>query len=644
MDCCTTLQSLPKKAVILAAGLGTRLRPLTWLRPKPLVPVFGRPLILHLVDMLERWGVEEALVNLHWQPEHIREALTCREGRVRLEFFPEREIQGTGGALRAMQARLKDAPFWIVNADIVASLKPEPLVRALEQDSRLIAAAWVDPRRGPRTVEIGADATIANYRSARRGTPGTATFCGVQVVKPDLLGYLPATGACSLVDLYERADAAGRPVAGVQQRRSYWADAGTVANYLRIHEEIRRRHRRGQAGGEWWTTDTSPVATPLCGAHGAERRGYRSSAGRHVVLWPGARVCAGARLSRTVVADGVVADGTWRDAALIPALAAPQPVVAHAAERMGWPAAETAAAFLGERGSNRGFWRLGWGRRRAILVTYGLERTENARYAGHARVLGEAGVPVPNVLAELPQEQALVLEDWGSDALEQRVKRRPEAVLALYEPVLQAAARLHTAATELACLRGVALEPPFDARVYGWEHDLFRNHLLLPRCKTVMTDGVAAELRRVAERLLAAPRVIVHRDFQSSNVLCRGRRIALIDFQGMRFGPAAYDLASLVCDPYVPLSPAQRAQLRDRYAALYPAGAAVAELLPWAAVQRLVQALGAFGRLSALGHARFATFIAPAAGTLAEMARLCRLSELAALAAEIARRERLAHL
>ena len=362
---------------------------------------------------------------------------------------------------------------------------------------------------------------------------------------------------------------------------------------------------------------------------------------RRSVIWPGARVDARASLSDVVVAGGAAVGGTWRNTALIPAAAAPEPALTQALARLGWPVADTALAFLGERGSNRSFWRVGHGRRRAILVRYSLDRPENGRYAGHAQLLAEAGVPVPRVLLDLPESRVLALEDWGDTDLTQLLQRRAADVDALYEPVLTAAARLHTVASELAFQRQLAMEPAFDATLYQWEVDLFRTHLLVKRYGMEdLPQGVAGELTRTAQRLLDAPRVVVHRDFQSSNVLFRRGRMALIDFQGMRPGAAAYDLASLLCDPYVQLAPAMRQRLLARYAALCPAqGASVRALFAWAAVQRLVQALGAYGRLAGLGHRRFATFIAPAAGTLEEMAATCSLPALAGLAREIRKNE-----
>ena len=119
------MNGFPEKALVLAAGLGTRLRPLTLARPKPLLPLWGVPLLGRVLEMLEAWGVREVAVNLHWRPEMIREYLAERASGTRVRFSHEPEILGTGGALRPVRSFLEGGPFWVVNSDIAAALDPE---------------------------------------------------------------------------------------------------------------------------------------------------------------------------------------------------------------------------------------------------------------------------------------------------------------------------------------------------------------------------------------------------------------------------------------------------------------------------------------------------------------------------------------
>ncbi|MBU1910142.1 MAG: phosphotransferase, partial [Verrucomicrobia bacterium] len=140
-------------------------------------------------------------------------------------------------------------------------------------------------------------------------------------------------------------------------------------------------------------------------------------------------------------------------------------------------------------------------------------------------------------------------------------------------------------------------------------------------------------------RLNRAPAVLLHRDLQSSNILLRAGRPVFIDFQGMRFGPAAYDLASLLCDPYVELPPALQDELLEYYTARRPKDLSAPSLFWPAAVERLVQALGAFGRLSVQpGLGTFAEFIPPALRLLRRaLERIEPLPVLMALTDRLAR-------
>ena len=597
--------------------------------------MWGVPLIERTLRAMEAAGVREVAVNCHWQAGPLQAYLEGRRGPATVRISHEREILGTGGALRPLREWLGDAPFWLVNGDIVWHADLTPLVTAFHRRAR-IASAWLEPRRGPRTVSCGPQGDIATFCNPVPESRGTATFCGLQLVSPSLFDFFPDTHTFSIITAYERAQAAGRPVAGVRIAGSYWCDAGTAERYLQAHGDIKRLGARGHPAGAMYDSrvDTYPAGSRrfCCDLTG---RAVRASGS---VLLPGAVIGSGGRVRRSVVGHAVVTQPV-SGALVVPATTCGEAVMPRVLEALGWQ--DAAAVFLGRRGSARRFWRLmpdgdGPG---GIVVIYSRERTENTRYAGHAALLAEAGVPVPRVLADLPDVDTVVLEDWGDRSLLQRKQRAGADIAALYEPVLEAAATLHTRATSLARLRGTVLEPGFGPSVFGWEHDLFDHHLIRGRYGLAGVGGAVREdCEAVTRRLTEVPQVVVHRDLQSSNVLFKGKRMALIDFQGMRFGPAAYDLASLLCDPYVALDDSVRSHLLCRYAMLGGDIGGI-DVFSWAAVQRLVQTLGAYARLDAMGFP-FARYIPTAAAILERQAQVCGLRALAGLISHVLDLER----
>jgi aminoglycoside/choline kinase family phosphotransferase len=205
-------------------------------------------------------------------------------------------------------------------------------------------------------------------------------------------------------------------------------------------------------------------------------------------------------------------------------------------------------------------------------------------------------------------------------------------VVRTYRAVLDQMIAFHEAGARAARARRLKLVPAFRWTLYRWEHDYFIDHFVKGRLRLAdaAIEPVRRELEFVAGRLARAPRALVHRDLQSSNILLRRGRPWFIDFQGMRFGPAAYDLASLLCDPYVELSEAVQLELLDHYASRSAHPRAVARGFWPAAIQRLGQALGAYARLgSQADTAAFARHI-PAA--LRMLARACaHVPEAAAL-------------
>jgi len=264
-------------------------------------------------------------------------------------------------------------------------------------------------------------------------------------------------------------------------------------------------------------------------------------------------------------------------------------------------------------GSDRKFWRGGDAAAGLIAVAYGLEKAENARYADCANFLSSQGVAVPRVVAHAAERRFLLLEDAGSEDLWTHRESAWDKRAQLYRHALRELAAMHRA--DLAAAeRAQVLQAPFDADLYRWEQEYFFEHFL----------GVAqrdlAPFEEQALRLAAKPRVLLHRDFQSQNIMVREGCVAFIDFQGMRAGLAGYDVASLIYDPYVEMSDAQRAELSD----FYFETAGLSDREGWhdelhaCARQRLMQALGAYGFLGRVkGKTSFLRHVPVAAERLA---------------------------
>ena len=152
-----------------------------------------------------------------------------------------------------------------------------------------------------------------------------------------------------------------------------------------------------------------------------------------------------------------------------------------------------------------------------------------------------------------------------------------------------------------------------DMEVFLWETDYFARRCVVDfcACEDTLTRGWEKERQALAAAASGLPRTFIHRDFQSENILLQGDAVRFVDFQGARLGPPAYDLASLLCDPYVDLlTPQLGERLYSYYRSLNPRHGADRRAFDMCAAQRLMQALGAYGNLSIhKGKTRYRQFV-----------------------------------
>jgi aminoglycoside/choline kinase family phosphotransferase len=278
-------------------------------------------------------------------------------------------------------------------------------------------------------------------------------------------------------------------------------------------------------------------------------------------------------------------------------------------------------------GSDRKFYRIRLSSEHTlILVKYTLEREENRRYVEIAEFLAAQKIRVPRIYFHDPSEGLIWIEDLGEADL---WSYRDESWLvrcAFYESALEEIAKLHGVSEAQASRIGHELPAEFNTALYVWEqHYFFEN--CLGRYFGLDGEKVRAlmelpALSHIAEHLASLPRVLVHRDFQSQNIVIRNGQAHLIDFQGMRLGLAEYDLASLLYDPYVKLSSVECEELLLHYRTIAavnnkPVRAQFDETLRRCAMQRLMQALGAYSFLGLVkGHKDFLQHIPKAVRSL----------------------------
>ena len=290
-------------------------------------------------------------------------------------------------------------------------------------------------------------------------------------------------------------------------------------------------------------------------------------------------------------------------------------------------------------GSDRKFYRVRCSSEQTIiLVKYDLEREENRHYVQIAEFLAAHEIRAPKIYFHDAIEGLIWIEDLGAKDLWSHRGESWPVRRVLYESALDEVAKLHQLPESVCVEMHRHLPAEFNAELYVWEQNYFLENCLgryFGMKETQLIELAALPpLRMIAHNLASRPRVLVHRDFQSQNIIVRDGQAYLIDFQGMRPGLPQYDLASLLYDPYVDLSAGERDELAQYYCEKQQ-GSGVTndfrEVLRLCAMQRLMQALGAYGFLGLVkGSDSFLKFIPAALKSLRlVMQEIAGLEELA---------------
>jgi NDP-sugar pyrophosphorylase family protein len=239
------------KAMILAAGLGTRLRPLTDDRPKALVAVARRTLLEITLERLRLFGVREVIVSAHHFAEMIQDYLDANGNfGMRIEVSREDILLDTGGGLKNAAWFFlgggAQEPFILHNVDVISNIDMEKMIR-FHQERGALATLAVQDRETSRYLLFDEDGLLCGRRAGRDGpaqmvrvaTGVTAlAFSGIHVISPCLFGEMEEEGGFSIIDAYLQLAARGEKIVGFRADEFYWRDLGRPENVLQAARDI----------------------------------------------------------------------------------------------------------------------------------------------------------------------------------------------------------------------------------------------------------------------------------------------------------------------------------------------------------------------------------------------------------------------
>lgn len=276
------------QAFILGAGRGTRLRPLTDLLPKPLVPLFHKPLATWALEACEAVGCSRFAINTHHLPG-------CWEGYEKqrdVSFFHEETLLETGGGLKNIEPWIRDENVLVHNGDIFSSLNLQALVsRHLESGDEVTLALRTDG--GSKKISLGSEGRVRDVRGEVAGLDGTHVFSGIYCIRKEFLRRIPPGRVIPVIPGFQELVREGK-IGGIVLDEGEWMDLGDQASYLEAHRELSLEDRihpcaRVHPGAE--------VGRSVIGSGAEVGEGARLT---DCVVWPGVKVNAGTVSSGTV--------------------------------------------------------------------------------------------------------------------------------------------------------------------------------------------------------------------------------------------------------------------------------------------------------------------------------------------------------
>jgi len=290
------------KAMILAAGFGTRLRPLSEIKPKALMPVANKPILARNIEYLVSHGIAEIIVNAHHHSNLLVDYL--KDGSsfgINIEVKVEPEILGTGGGIKNTEDFWDKEPFFVINSDILTDIDLAAVYKVHQTSGSLVTLVLHDCEPYNQ-VRVDDQWNITDI--AKSDTPGRLAFTGIHVIDPEVLSHIPQGVFSDVIECYRKLIRLGKPIRACLVQGHYWRDIGSIQSYLEANREL--------AGNSF-------VIGPGCSIDASVKMsdwgviGENSRLGKNVevqrsVLWEGVTVKEGIKVADAAVTSGRVVD------------------------------------------------------------------------------------------------------------------------------------------------------------------------------------------------------------------------------------------------------------------------------------------------------------------------------------------------
>ena len=571
-----------RHALILTAGLGTRLRPLTDVRAKPAIPVAGEPMIRWIIRWLVSREVTDLVLNLHHRPETITSVVgdgSDLGARVRYSWEQPTVLGSAGGPKLAFPLVGAD-PMFIINGDTLTDVDLTALADTHHESGAVATLALVPNLHFERYggVVLDADRRVTGFVWRGPSAKGSYHYIGVQVAHADAFSAVRTGDAARSIGGVYDAIIRERPgaIRGFIADAAFW-DVGTVADYWQTTRAFagqasrrssddrasvadrshRQRHRldplgrcRGRcAGGDREMHPDGRGANTsrrdLSGhyPHAARRRAHRCSNG-----------CRGQPACRPradtwvrpyeYMTDQRTPDGQQtreridrflRESGMIDRRARVVPLTGDASDRKYFRVITPDASSY------------------VIALHAGPIDFTTLPFANVADLLRQVPLPVPQIFGHSDSLGIVALQDLGDVTLQAHLgAASPAEHAALYRQAVALIDQLQRRGAELESDQYLPYRVAFDVEKLTWELEYFVKHFVEGYRAAELSESersaLAAEWKTIVEELADEPRVLCHRDYHSRNLMLREGSLYIIDFQDARMGPDTYDLASLLRD------------------------------------------------------------------------------------------------